>query len=447
MPRFPRPLSPTLFLLSLGALLLGCPDGTPATTDTPVDDGSSTGTPPPTTTDDCPVGALGCVCTMGGACDPGLVCVDAQCESAPESTSSGPVDDSTTDGVGDTTDGSVGTDTGADASTSGSDEESSGESGDMPGAVMPGTHSLPIGHFDLVLDDERDQVFVSYGASGEVMVVDLVSGGQTTVTTGHRAEALHFDPDRDEVVVSLPIADHSSYWWDDEQEGYVGAIDALTLDAPTPVWLPLDPWDIVSDGTGTVYVAGGSGQWTSAAAVELGTGWFDLAGSVRQRTNIRVHPMLDRIYGADNGLSPSDIERWNLVGGTVQPSYDSPYHGTYPMCGELRIHPSGSTIYTRCGHIFLATNSAMSDMTWTADLGLTWIDLDFDPPGDTAYLLVDGAPMLYAYDTATLSPAGAYPLAGPALRLLTGPQYVVLAREVLGGMPHLELEVVMYSDL
>jgi cysteine-rich repeat protein len=57
-------------LVFLG-LLLGCPSDPPATADT-----TSTGN---TTEAECPLGAVGCECTAGGGCDPGLECVVGVC--------------------------------------------------------------------------------------------------------------------------------------------------------------------------------------------------------------------------------------------------------------------------------------------------------------------------------------------------------------------------------
>ncbi|WP_437752265.1 hypothetical protein [Sorangium sp. So ce1389] len=323
-----------------------------------------------------------------------------------------------------------------------------GAGGEGAGGVI-GRHKYTTdpGYFDVVLDTERDRVFLSYGGDGRVNVVDLVSGAMTPVTTGWRAEFMHFDPILDQVIVSLPTRDHSAYWWDEDQEGHVAAIDAVTLAAPTPIWIPLDPWQVVSDGTGHVHVAGGSGQWTSVASVDLATGWYSLAGTIRQNTNIELHPSRDRFYGADNGLSPSDIERWDIVGEAAQPAYDSPYHGDYPMCGDLRIHPAGTTIYTRCGHVFLASNTRPSDMTWVADMGLSWDDLVFGPGGDRAYVLSGSAPVLHVYDTVTLEPAATHAMGEPAQRILAGPEYLVLFRNILGGSPHTEIEVIPIDEL
>jgi hypothetical protein len=301
---------------------------------------------------------------------------------------------------------------------------------------------MPPGFFDIVLDTERKRLFASYGGDGVVRVLDLDDGDITTVTTGHRAEHMHFDAARDEVVIALPTQAHSAYWFDD-QEGYVAAIDANTLSDPDPIWIPLDPWQIVADGLGHAIVAGASGQWTNMLSVNLESEWTQSAYGPREGTNIRIHPSRDRIYGADNGLSPSDIERYDLTAeGVVTSAYDSPYHGDYPMCGDLRIHPAGNTIYTACGHIFLASNSRSSDMTYVANMGISWIDLGFDSTGRYALVLGSNARALYVYDTDTLTPGSAIDLE-PADRILVGDDYFVLTRQTArGAVPYTDVELV-----
>jgi hypothetical protein len=344
----------------------------------------------------CTPGTVGCACSTGKSCAGDLVCQSSFCVEPPPT----------------------------------------------PVLASLGHFALPPGPFDVVLDSERNRVFASYGGDGVVRALDLDEGGVTTVPTGYRAEFLHFDHVRDEVLVSLPVQSHSSYLWTEDQEGYVAAIDATTLADPTPIWLALDPWQLVGDGHGHAIVMGASGQWTDVASVDLATGWYTLVSGPREGTNIRLHPARDRIYGADNGLSPSDIERYNVsTEGVVTNAGDSPYHGDYPMCGDLRIHPSGDTIYTRCGHIFLASNSSSSDMTWVADMGLSWNDLAFDASGRYALVLSAAAKSLYVYDTETLTPATTFS-ADPADRLFTGPGYLVLVRQATeGAVPYTDVEV------
>jgi hypothetical protein len=324
-------------------------------------------------------------------------------------------------------------------------------SGIEPSKPVPeGSYPAAYGYFDAVLDTERDRVFLSYRDEGRVDVVDLHEGTVTTVKTGFKAEFLHFDAARDQVIVSLPIQDHSSYWWPKEQEGYIAAIDATTLADPTPLWIPMDPWQVVSDGAGHAFTSGGSGQWTTITSVDLATGAATtMSGShVYEKTNLRIHPSFGRIYGADSGSSPSDIERFNVQSGAVAYGYDSPYHGDYPMCNDLRMHANGSAIYTPCGHVFRAGDTQASDMIWAGDLGMGWKDITFRPSSDLAYAVrEDDNSVLQEVDTVKLTPKASHQLSALTSRVFAGSTYLVLIHKVYGEVPGTRIEVVSYSSL
>lgn len=85
---------------------------------------------------------------------------------------------------------------------------------------------------------------------------------------------------------------------------------------------------------------------------------------------IKLHPNLKSTYLADNGLSPSDIEKINIQ--TIPPSSptDSPYHGDYSMCGDLWISNDGNRIYTACGNTFRSSDTESQDMIYTGRLPL-----------------------------------------------------------------------------
>jgi chitinase len=76
------------------------------------------------------------------------------------------------------------------------------------------------------------------------------------------------------------------------------------------------------------------------------------------------------MYGADNGLSPSDIEKYDISSGVANLAYDSPYHGDYAMCGNLWISENGVHIYTACGNTFRSSSIQNQDMLYNGALQL-----------------------------------------------------------------------------
>lgn len=107
----------------------------------------------------------------------------------------------------------------------------------------------------------------------------------------------------------------------------------------------------------SVHIASGTESATSGYGIYPGT-------------RARLHPSGTRMYGADNGVSPADIERYDIASGPAVYEYDSPYHGDHPMCGNLWMRQDGTQIYTACGSVFRAASARTSDMLYAGSLPL-----------------------------------------------------------------------------
>jgi hypothetical protein len=101
------------------------------------------------------------------------------------------------------------------------------------------------------------------------------------------------------------------------------------------------------------------------------------------------------IYGANNGLSPSDIEKYDIQKGVAIKLYDSPYHGDYPMNGNVWFSEDGNRIFTR-GKTVLRTSEIQSQdmiyngtITATAPDGYSSIEwLDHSAKNNNLYLIL-----------------------------------------------------------
>jgi hypothetical protein len=85
-------------------------------------------------------------------------------------------------------------------------------------------------------------------------------------------------------------------------------------------------------------------------------------------TLAKIHPSGDYIYGADNGLSPSDFEKYDIRAGAADYMYDSPYHGDYDFDGDIWISDDGSRLFARSGNVFNASDDPQTDMTYAGSL-------------------------------------------------------------------------------
>jgi K319L-like, PKD domain len=179
-----------------------------------------------------------------------------------------------------------------------------------------------------------------------------------------------------DVIVPLPMPPTSVSVGPDGQfaavghDGYFSYIDLSQGQLLSAYSVSTDVLDIVLAGNGYVYAFPRQDQWENIRCIELATGNETLhtGNSVYAGTLARLHPDGTAIYGADNGLSPSDIEKYSIAGGTAQYLYDSPYHGTYPMGGELWFTEDGSRIITRNGGVYKTSPVQAQDMVYNGSL-------------------------------------------------------------------------------
>ena len=120
-------------------------------------------------------------------------------------------------------------------------------------------------------------------------------------------------------------------------------------------------------------------QWERIHTTDLSDGSEALgSGLIRAGTRARLNPARTGVaYGADRGLSPSDIERYDVSASPAALVRDSPYHGDYAMCGDLWFTDDGASIITACGNVFRSSDNPDIDMTYRGSLGpgfVLWAD-------------------------------------------------------------------------
>lgn len=199
-------------------------------------------------------------------------------------------------------------------------------------------------------------IMVSSQPSNQLHIYDPVAKADTTVNLNLVPTSVSVSPD------GLYAAVGHNAW-----VSYVNLSTATLVNTfPTTA----DVIDIVLAGNGYVYAFPRIDQWERIRSINLTTGVETLhtGGFIRAGTRAKLHPDGIAIYGADNGLSPSDIEKYSITGGTAAYLYDSPYHGTYPMCGDLWMSEDGLRIFTKCGNVFRASPNRYSSGTTPEDM-------------------------------------------------------------------------------
>ena len=152
----------------------------------------------------------------------------------------------------------------------------------------------------------------------------------------------------------------------------VSIVDLQTLAVSAPYAIPISIHDIVFGADDRVHCFHSSFNSEPIRTLDIATGTVaDSQGPwVYGRTYARLHPSTAIAYGATTGISPADIERYDVASTPVQVGSDSPYHGTYAMGAPLWFTEDGGSIITGSGNIFYSSSNPMLDMTYQGTLGL-----------------------------------------------------------------------------
>ncbi|MBI5265658.1 MAG: hypothetical protein HY851_00345 [candidate division Zixibacteria bacterium] len=140
--------------------------------------------------------------------------------------------------------------------------------------------------------------------------------------------------------------------------------------------VPCDAIDIILPQNGWAYTFPRRDQWSSIYCTQLSNGLVlpHRGFSIYAGTVGRLHPSDDYIYGANNGLSPSDFEKYDIRTDTLIYMYDSRYHGDYAFNGDLWISENGERLFARSGNIFTSSPDPSRDIIYSgAFAGISYI--------------------------------------------------------------------------
>lgn len=229
--------------------------------------------------------------------------------------------------------------------------------------------AAPSGLDHRVVDAEYDRVndvIVTVSANpSRLNVIDPATGSVRSV-------ALALSP----TSVSVgPSGTHAAVGHD----GYVTYVSLATPSVVSTRPVPIDVLDVVLAGNGYAYAFPRRDQWTNIYSLNLATGTVtESTASIYAGTVARLHPSGDYMYGAQNGISPSDFEKYDIRSGTAQVLYNSPYHGDYAMGGNVWISDDGTRLFAKSRNVFRSSTAQSEDMVYSGKFegieGVRWAE-------------------------------------------------------------------------
>lgn len=234
----------------------------------------------------------------------------------------------------------------------------------LPAAIFSHSAAMPHDVVDAEFSNSMNSVvMVSSYPSNQLYRYDVQTGKEYSVALPKTPTSVSVSPDGLYAAVG--------------HDALISYVNLKQLTDASPVIATLnvsvDVLDVILAGNGYVYALPRRDQWSEIHSVEISSNTESSSGypMIYAGTLAKLHPSGQYMYGANNGLSPSDIEKYDIRSGTAKVMNDSPYHGDYAMCGNLWFNASGSHIYTACGNTFKSTTDDTSDMTYTGKLMLS----------------------------------------------------------------------------
>lgn len=207
---------------------------------------------------------------------------------------------------------------------------------------------------DAEYSDALDRVIVAASDPNEVVIYDPNTNTETTIP-------LPAEPNFAPTAISVsPDGLHAAV-------GHAGLITYVNLEGGTvlnAIPLPITVADVVLAGNGWAYVSPTDGG--DLYGIQLDTGLIELhqGRAIDPGSIYRLHPSGKYLYGADQTVTPDNIERIDISNGFPVYEYGSRQLGRYPMCHNLWLTETGDRIITACGNVFWTNEEESQDMSF-----------------------------------------------------------------------------------
>ena len=285
---------------------------------------------------------------------------------------------------------------------------------------------------DVAYNDGFSVMYVSDKESKNVYSIDMLTFNQKTIAFDLSPESIFYSDGK--LYVSLCTQPHSSYWRDEDHTGAFAIIDCDTFTKTAQYSINVDPYDIVVSNDGIIYIASGSGQWTSIYAFK-DDGTVLSSYGIRQASIIEYNSLIDRIYTITTDLSLRDMTAYLTDSdGLFTDSYECPYPGDYAMKPVIQISPDGEYIFNGSGSIFACDINEADDMIYVSSLYKSWTNLAFNETLTSFYTAQDNRKLVYEYRYDTFEDVATYETQGyPQYIAAKGNTLTIISKDSLSG--------------
>lgn len=237
-----------------------------------------------------------------------------------------------------------------------------------------------------VMDPNRPVLYSLSDDDNSIRSYNLTTGEEKSIQLNAAPEQLYVENNK--IYVSIVHGPHNSYNFG-PQSGEIAIIDAVEFKHEKTFEIDIDPFDLVADKNGFIYVSGGSAQWTEIKSYSSVTGEEVSKSSIRQQSYLEMNPNQTKVYAINTDTSPRDISEYYISSGKITGYKDSPYHGEYDLgdfshFSDIKSSPDGKYLFNDFGHVF------KGNLEYAAELEIPYNDVAFDLGQNRFYTGIEG---------------------------------------------------------
>lgn len=192
------------------------------------------------------------------------------------------------------------------------------------------------------------------------------------------------------VYVTIVDKPHSD-WDNDQQSGSIDIVDGENFQLVKNIRINIDPFDIIVDNNGVMYISSGSGQMTFIKSYSSDTGTELSSMSIRQQSYLEMNPNQTTIYSNETDSTPNDITKYSIQDGKLVSLQTSSLHGAYELGGFLKMSPDGLYLFNNARNVF------NGDLKYVGSLENQYNDITFNLDQNRFFTGVENVLMEHNY--------------------------------------------------
>ncbi|MEP4545351.1 MAG: hypothetical protein ABJ000_04170 [Saccharospirillum sp.] len=225
---------------------------------------------------------------------------------------------------------------------------------------------------DATISPELGLFFATHKENKSVSVINISNMTlEKEFNFSRMPNRLFLSEDNEKLYITLMDREFSYSVGEGEESGAIAIINLSNLTVESTLPVSIDPYDVVANNEGDVFISSGSDQHTQIQRYDSVTNILMDSASIYYQTNLEISSDQLTIYAADTKTSPSDIEAFDIAGDEITLLGDSPYHGDHRMNGDVWITPDDTYLMTRGGDLFNAP-----EMTFVQGVTPTGVAVD-----------------------------------------------------------------------